>query len=179
MSNARIESFKRIFTSRLESLEHILERGRAHFGDDAFVAARLAPDMFPLGTQIAFACNQPLGFAAWCEGKPAENLPPEVGSLALALTHVRDARQRVARAQSTDARLETPHRFTVGPRMYVEIPAGRYVEDFLIPNFYFHITTTYAILRMLGAPLGKADYMQFLLADVVHEAAPAQAEAAT
>jgi hypothetical protein len=43
------------------------------------------------------------------------------------------------------------------------------VSDYLLPNFYFHITTTYAILRMLGVPVGKADFMRFLLPHVRQE----------
>lgn len=41
-----------------------------------------------------------------------------------------------------------------------------YLSDVLIPNFYFHLTTTYAILRSLGVPLGQADYMAFLMPHV-------------
>jgi hypothetical protein len=44
------------------------------------------------------------------------------------------------------------------------------VSDFAIPNLYFHITMAYAILRRLGVPVGKADYMGFLMPHVRHEA---------
>lgn len=38
-----------------------------------------------------------------------------------------------------------------------------YVNEFLIPNFYFHLVTAYDILRMAGLPIGKADYMVHLM----------------
>jgi hypothetical protein len=42
------------------------------------------------------------------------------------------------------------------------MPGHQYVADYLLPNLYFHITAAYAILRLLGAPVGKADYLSFL-----------------
>lgn len=50
----------------------------------------------------------------------------------------------------------------LGPGRYCDLPARQYVADFLLPNFYFHITTAYAILRKLGVPLGKSDFMGFI-----------------
>ncbi|MEP7096684.1 MAG: DUF1993 family protein [Dokdonella sp.] len=40
--------------------------------------------------------------------------------------------------------------------------ARQYVSDFLLPNFYLHISTAYAILRKISVPIGKTDYMSFL-----------------
>lgn len=65
--------------SRLATLEHLLESAQAHFCDDeSFLQKRIAADMLPFGTQIAFTCNQPRNFALWCNGKPANNLDPYV-----------------------------------------------------------------------------------------------------
>lgn len=46
--------------------------------------------------------------------------------------------------------------------MYADLPGEIDVQDFLLPNFYFHLNTTYAILRMSGVPLGQTDYMRHL-----------------
>ncbi|MEM6867326.1 MAG: DUF1993 family protein, partial [Cyanobacteria bacterium P01_C01_bin.121] len=79
MQSVDIESKKAIFNSRLATLEHLLGVAQTHFeGSESFLQNRLIADMLPLGTQIAFTCNQPRNFALWCDGKPMDNLNPEV-----------------------------------------------------------------------------------------------------
>ncbi|WP_370678762.1 DUF1993 domain-containing protein [Comamonas sp. GB3 AK4-5] len=171
MTHTEIAEMQRIFTSRLDTLAHILDVAEKQLTDmDAALQERLAPDMFPLGTQIAFACNQPLGFAQWCQGLPIQNLNPDVPSLALARAHIRDTKAMLADIQVDDSQLDKIKRTGLGPGMYCETSGRFYVSDYLIPNFYFHIATTYAILRKLGVPLGKADFMAFLLPHVQREA---------
>lgn len=173
MSTQVIDDIKRVFISRLDALEHILTLGKQHLPDidAAMIDARLAPDMLPLGTQVAFACNQPRGFSQWCAGQPIQNLDRNVTSLEQAFAHVRDTRAMVEAIRADDARLDDNKRTGLGPGMYFESPARVYVSDYLLPNLYFHITTTYAILRGLGVPLGKADFMYFLRPLVQQEAA--------
>lgn len=163
MASQEIAEYQRIFLSRLDALSRILDLGEKHLPDlDAALQERLAPDMFPLGTQIAFACNQPRGFSQWCAGNPVENLSRDVDSVELARSHIRQTKELVSALDASDAKLDEIKRIGLGPGMYCELPARKYVSDFLLPNFYFHITTAYAILRKLGVPLGKADYMSFL-----------------
>lgn len=167
MADTGITELKRVFISRLDTLDHILDVGQAHLPDiDAAMGERLAPDMFPLGTQVAFACNQPRGFALWCARQPISLLDPEVRSLDAARGYIRDTRALVAAIDADDARLDETKRTGLGPGLYCETSARLYVSDYLLPNFYFHITTTYAILRTLGVPVGKADFMRFLLPHV-------------
>lgn len=175
MAGEEIARIQRMFVTRLDTLAHILDVAERHLPDfAAAVHARLAPDMLPLGTQIAFACNQPRGFAQWCAGQPIENLPSDVASAAMARAHIQDTRERVQAVDADDAIMETSKRIVVGPGMYCELPAREYLGDFLLPNWYFHVTTAYAILRHLGVPLGKADYMHFLVPHVRREPVPAQ-----
>jgi len=88
MSFSEIAELQRIFLTRLDTLDHILEIGAQHLPDlNTALQERLAPDMLPLGTQI-FACNQPRGFLRWCAGEPVENLSPEVTSVAMARSHI-------------------------------------------------------------------------------------------
>ena len=162
MSNPEITEIKRLFLSRLDALSHILDVAGKHLDLEAALQERLAPDMFPLGTQIAFACNQPRGFAQWCAGNPVENLGREVDTVALARSHIAQTKELVSGIAASDARLDEDKRIGLGPGRHCVLPARQYVSDYLTPNLYFHITTTYAILRKLGAPLGKADYMSFL-----------------
>lgn len=171
MAHTEIQELQRIFTTRLDTLAHILDVAQKHLPDmEAALQERLAPDMHPLGTQIAFACNQPRGFAQWCTGQPIQNLDPHVPSLAVALAHIRDTQAMLGSIGVDDSQLDKTKRTGLGPGMYCETSGHLYVSDYLMPNFYFHITTTYAILRKLGAPLGKADFMSFLLPHVRRDA---------
>ena len=163
MDTHEIAGIQRIFLSRLDTLDHILDVGEKHLPDfDAAMQERLAPDMFPLGTQVAFACNQPRGFSQWCAGKAIENLAPDVDSVALARSHIRETKALVSGIDAGDGKLDEIKRIGLGPSRYCELPARQYVSEYLLPNLYFHMTTTYSILRKLGVPIGKSDYMRFL-----------------
>lgn len=164
MANQKISELQRIFTSRLETLEHVLDIGQKHFPDaDAFMGKRLAEDMFPFSAQIAFACNQPRGFSQWCAGQPVENLAPDsIQSIEQARATIARTKELVSAIAADDAKLDEIKRVGLGPQRYCELPGHQYVTDYVMPNLYFHITAAYAILRLLGAPVGKADYMRFL-----------------
>ena len=167
MPSPEIAELQRIFLTRLDTLGHILDVAARHLPDlDAALQERLAPDMFPLGTQFAFACNQPRGFSQWCAGEPVENLSPEVTSVVMARSDIAATKELVAGIDADDARLDEIKRVGLGPDRYCELPARQYVSDYLLPNLYFHISMAYAILRKLGVPVGKADYMRFLAAHV-------------
>ena len=158
-----IAELQRIFLSRLDVLDHILDVGAKHLPDlDAALQERLAPDMFPLGTQVAFACNQPRGFAQWCAGQPVENLPVDVDSVAQARAHIQETKALVSAIAAGDDKLDETKRIGLGPGRYCELPGHRYASEYLVPNLYFHISMAYAILRSRGVPLGKPDYMRFL-----------------
>jgi len=167
MSTHEIAEIQRIFLSRLAALGHILDVGEKHLPDlGAALQERLAEDMLPLGAQIAFACNQPRGFAQWCAGNPVENLAREVDTVEMARSHIEQTRKLVSGIDASDEKLDETKRIGLGPGRYCELPARQYVSDYLLPNLYFHITTAYAILRKLGVPVGKADYMAFMAAHV-------------
>lgn len=164
MSNQTIDSIQTLFQSRLTTLEHLLKTAQAHFSDDAsFLEKRLVADMLPFGTQIAFTCNQPRNFALWSEGKPAHNLDPEVTSLAQAYEHITNTQNMLVGMNVSDEKLAEITRIDLGDSLYLELSGGDYINDFLIPNFYFHLVTAYDILRMAGVPIGKQDYMMHLV----------------
>lgn len=159
-----IHRVRSMFQSRLDTLSHLLRRADAAYATDGeFLSRRLAPDMHPFGTQIAFTCNQPRNFALWCAGKTTDNLDPHVTSLAQARKYIDDTKALLEATACDDAKLAEPTRVDLGPGVYVPLSGADYINDFLIPNFYFHLVTAYAILRMTGLDLGKADYMQHLL----------------
>ena len=159
-----IAETKRILTSRLDTLEHILDVGETQFANpDDFLGKRLADDMLPFSAQVVFACNQPRGFSQWCAGQPIDNLSPDaVTTAAQAHATIAETRALVAAIDAGDGKLDETKRIGLGPGRYCQLPGHQYVSEYLLPNMYFHITTAYAILRTLGAPIGKSDYMRFL-----------------
>jgi uncharacterized protein len=169
MPNRDISSIQTIFQSRLTTLEHLLRSAQTHFsGSESFLKLRIVADMLPLGTQIAFTCNQPRNFSLWCDDKPANNLDPDVTSLAQAYEHIANTKELLSGINAEDAKLDEIRRIDLGQSLYVELSGNAYVNDFLIPNFYFHMVTAYDILRMAGVPIGKQDYMMHLMPFVKH-----------
>ena len=164
MPSQNIDLIRTLFQSRLATLEHLLKSAQTHFRDDeSFLQKCIAADMFPFGTQIAFTCNQPRNFALWCDGKPANNLDPDVTSLAQAYEHIANTQELLLGINVEDEKLAEVTRIDFGESLYVELSGSDYVNEFLIPNFYFHMVTAYDILRMAGVPIGKRDYMMHLV----------------
>lgn len=164
MQSQSIDLIRTLFQSRLATLEHLLESAQTHFCDDeSFLQKRIVADMFPFDTHIAFTCNQPHNFALWCDGKPTNNLDPDVTSLAQAYEHIANTKELLLGVNVEDAKLAEVTRIDLGQSLYVELSGNAYVNEFLIPNFYFHMVTAYDILRMAGLPIGKRDYMMHLV----------------
>lgn len=154
---------------------------------DALMSARLAPDMFPLATQVRFACVQAFEGVYRLQH---ETFPPDVDIL---LNEGRNAGEQpgtmadaLARIDETLAMLKTvaPDAMNSGAPLplSIELPMGiafdledgaQYARDWSLPQFYFHIMTAYAILRNQGIGLGKADYVAHMFAFLRPGTAPA------
>ncbi|MGB0561176.1 MAG: DUF1993 domain-containing protein [Spirulinaceae cyanobacterium] len=170
MKTQKITDVKTIFSSRLDTLSHLLDIAAEHYKEDltSLLQSRIAPDMLPFGTQIAFTCNQPRNFALWCQGEPDDNLNPEVIALTEARQHISATQGLLKNINVSDDKLSEIKRLELGQDLYLELPGISYVNDFLMPNFYFHLTTAYDIMRMTGAPIGKRDFMGHLLPLLKH-----------
>ena len=170
MQTQSMNFIQTLFQSRLVTLEHLLTSARTHFGDDdSFIQKRIVADMLPFGTQIAFICNQPRNFSLWCDDKPANNLDSDVLSLTQADEHISNTKKLLTEVNVKDTKLSEVKRIDLGQGLYADLPGSAYVNDFLIPNFYFHMVTAYNILRMAGVPIGKRDYMMHLIPFVRQE----------
>jgi hypothetical protein len=144
---------------------------------EALMIARLAPDMFPLATQIRFACVQAQEGMFRLRGQA---FPPSIEVLLNegrnAAEHpgsVADARARIGEtvaiveAMAADApKIEptTPIAHALPHGIVFDLSAEQYVRDWTLPQFYFHVMTAYAILRAQGVELGKADYVAHMFA---------------
>lgn len=153
-----------ILIKALHSLDRCLAKGRAYaearkFDPDVLVTARLAPDQFALVRQVQSACDTAKFAAAKLSGQPPPVHPDTEKTLA----------ELSARIHTCIAYLET---FKVSDFVGAETRAcshvwmqgkhvtGRdYVSHYVLPNFYFHMVTAYAILRHNGVDVGKLDYL--------------------
>lgn len=149
----------------LRNLLHILEKGAAHcearrIDPRALLEARLYPDMFHFTKQVQVACDHAKNAAARLVGVEAPEFANDEKSFADLERRVRD----------TLAFLELfrPEQIDGSEDREVVIRRGETVNtyrglDFLLqralPNFYFHVTTAYDILRHNGVELGKRDYL--------------------
>lgn len=131
------------------------------FDPNVLMTARLAPDMLPLTGQIHLASAYPKNVVHRLAGTE----PPDFKDLEPTFTA---ARARLAEVQAILA-AATPEAMEggwtrqvtvqMGPERKITLPGGDYLQRFILPNFYFHVTMVYAILRHNGVPLGKMDYM--------------------
>nr|WP_047168973.1 DUF1993 domain-containing protein [Sphingomonas sp. Y57] len=154
---------------------------------EALLLARLAPDMFPLSTQIRFACVQAQEGVARLRG---EALPPSIAALLDEARNaaerpgtIADARRRIAEtldmvdaaaADMPDIDPATPIAHDLPQGMIFDVTAAQYVRDWTLPQFYFHLMAAYAILRAQGIELGKADYVAHMFAYLRPGTLPAQ-----
>lgn len=148
------------FVPLLQTLSSLLARGAEKLDPATMVGLRLAPDMHPLTRQVQYVCFQAVDAAARLTGRPVPELDTPEETLA-------QLQQRIAAAIATLRELsaedlagaeDRPIRRQLG-EFDLEMTGLQYLRDFTLPNFYFHLVTTYAILRNHGVELGKADYM--------------------
>ena len=156
-------------------------------GAQALLTARLAPDMFPLSTQVRFACVQAQEGVFRLRQQP---LPPSIEMLldegrnaAERPGSIADARARIdetvaivegAAAQAAEIDPATPIAHALPQGIIFDLTAGQYVRDWALPQFYFHVMAAYAILRAQGIALGKVDYVAHMFAYLRPGNAPAQ-----
>ncbi|QSN64253.1 DUF1993 family protein [Caballeronia sp. M1242] len=172
------------FTQMLRALSTWLEKAAAHerasCGDsDALVSLRLAADMYPLASQVRFACFQALEPAYRLRG---EALPEALGKLQREGWNadaqpgsLQDAQARIAdtisflstlASDALDEGATLPIALKLPDGIVFDMTGEQYARDWSLPQFYFHLTTAYAILRHHGVELGKADYVSHMFAYV-------------
>lgn len=154
-----------VFIRGLTNLAAIMDKAEAHAGakhiePDVFLNARLAPDMFPLVRQVQSVSDGAKGCAARLAGM-------EVPSYADTEASFAELKQRIAKTVSflqsiapaqVDGSEERP--VTLKARdQELHFTGQTYLLGFALPNFYFHMTTAYDILRHNGVDLGKRDYL--------------------
>jgi len=124
------------------------------------LSARLAPDMFALTRQVQIACDFAKGTCARLAGVEPPKFEDNEASFADLQARIAKTRQYVAtiKAAQIDGSEDRDIKFKAGPRE-LEFKGQAYLTGFALPNFYFHHTVAYAILRHNGLELSKVDYI--------------------
>ncbi|GAA0541862.1 hypothetical protein FHS83_000194 [Rhizomicrobium palustre] len=154
-----------VFVQFLTNLSAILGKAAQHaeakkIDPSVFTTGRLSPDMFPLTRQVQIACDSAKGVAARLSGSEVPSFPdtetsfPELQArIAKTLEYIQSVEP--ASIEGSDDKTIT---LKAGQRE-LTFTGEAYLTTFALPNFYFHITATYAILRHMGVELGKLDYL--------------------
>jgi hypothetical protein len=152
------------FTKMLKNLDAWLTKAEAYaqakkFDPAVLLQARLAPDMFPLVNQVQSACDGVKIFAARLCGKQPPKHPDTETTFEQLHARIRTVLEYVATFTADEfngyeSRV-TPLNFAPGKGLV----GADYMAEFNVPNTYFHLAMTYAILRHNGVELGKMDYL--------------------
>jgi uncharacterized protein len=129
------------------------------FDPNVLAAERLAPDQFPLTRQVQICCDTAKLAASFLSGKPAESQPDTEQTLEELQARVRSTIGYLD-SFSADDFAAAATRVVSQPRWKGEWMTGAdYFIQHALPNFFFHLTTAYAILRHNGVTLGKRDFL--------------------
>jgi uncharacterized protein len=148
----------------LGNLDRWLERASEHarekdFSPDVFLASRLAPDQYALVRQVQNACDSAKFAAARLSGKEAPKHPDTEETMDALRARIRTVTEYLDAFTAAD--------FAGADERQIELPvlqgnvldARDYLFEMALPNFYFHLTHAYAVLRHDGVALGKRDYI--------------------
>jgi hypothetical protein len=151
----------------LGNLDHFLVKAAAHasvkkFDPANLLAARLAPDMLPFTRQVLIACDASKFGIARLAGVEAPKFDDTEST-------IEQLRERIAKtiafidgvaADKLDGTEDKDITFPVGREGATRTMKGEaYLKHWVFPNFYFHVTTAYALLRHNGVELGKTEYL--------------------
>src|SRR4051812_23107338 len=150
----------------LNALSAILDKAEAYaaakkIDSTVLLNTRLAPDMFSLLMQVQAATDLAKNGAARLSGAEPpryEDTEKTIDELKARITKTLTY-LKSADGKQIDASANRQLNFPLGPKNKGEMQGGDYLNHFLLPNFYFHLTVAYAILRHCGVELGKADYL--------------------
>ena len=158
-----------VFIKNLQNLSGFIDKTLLHAESPAegatpidilaLVQARLAPDQFPFAKQIQLASDTAKGFAARLNGQepvPMEDTEATMEELKKRIDATIAVLQAV-KPEDVDGKEDAQVTIKWFPGKF--ITGFGFATEYALPNFFFHVTTAYAILRHSGVALGKADYL--------------------
>ncbi|MEH3160239.1 MAG: DUF1993 domain-containing protein [Sphingomonas taxi] len=162
------------YSNMLRTLAGLVDKMEQHAPEQAeeLLSARLAPDMYPLATQLRYAAYQAqeATFRLRNQGNPPalEDVAIEARNAGQVPGSLSDARRRIDEALShlesladdaLDKGADLPIVIALPGGLTFDMTGEQYARDWALPQFYFHVMTAYAILRSHGIAIGKADYV--------------------
>ena len=155
-----------VFEIHLNALAAILSKAETYAAakkiDPAVLLhTRLAPDMFDLTRQVQVATDQARRGAARLAGTEAPKVEDNETSIAQLKDRILKtvAYIKTLDRMAIDASADKEIVFPLGPEKKGHMKGDDYLNHFVLPNFYFHCTAAYAILRHLGVDVGKRDFL--------------------
>ena len=154
-----------IFRHSLRSLSRLLRKGAAHAEEHhippvALLEMRLAPEMFPLGEQVRAVSYHALAAAANLIGETPPEFEKGYKSLPELLAEIDTTLTRLEALKVSQFEGAATRVITLDLRRgRVRLDGRHYLAHFALPNFFFHLTTAYDILRHCGVAVGKADFL--------------------
>ncbi len=155
-----------VFQQMLGSLQVILQKAQAHAAekkieDQVFLQARLAPDMFNLIRQVQIATDFAKGISARLAGVDVPDFQDTENSFEELQARLRKTIDFMRELTPTQFEGAEEREIVLRPGTPKEkkLSGEAYLLSYGLPQFFFHVTTTYAILRHHGIELGKRDYM--------------------
>jgi hypothetical protein len=149
----------------LRALKAILGKAQAHcdarkIDPNAFLQSRLFPDMFPLTRQVQIACDMAKGAAARLAGADVPSWADTETTFAELQARVDQTIAYLASfsAEQIDGSEARPISIPLRDRT-VEFDGQTYLTTWVLPNFHFHVTTAYNLLRHGGVEIGKRDFL--------------------
>ena len=154
-----------VFSARLKALANVLSAAEQSAADrkidpQVFLTARLAPDMFALTRQVQIATDHAKGAPSRLAGREVPKYEDNEASFAELQARIAKTLDHLATFAAAD--LEGSEDRTVEVRLggrEVTLPGLQYLLHAAMPNFYFHVTTAYDILRHNGVPLSKQTFL--------------------
>ena len=154
-----------IFRHSLRNLSGLLRKGAAyaeehHLPPVALLEMRLAPEMFPLGEQVRAVSYHALAAAANLIGETPPEFEKGYKSLPELLAEIDTTLTRLEALKVSQFEGAATRVITLDLRRgRVRLDGRHYLAHFALPNFFFHLTTAYDILRHCGVAVGKADFL--------------------
>lgn len=155
-----------LFEHMLGNLSHVLDKAQSHaeakkFEPTVLLQSRLAPDMLPLTRQVLIACDAAKNGVMRLSGVEAPKFDDTESTIAQLKERISKTLAYLATvpAAQLDGSEDKDITFPVGKDKTRTMKGEAYLKHWMLPNFFFHVTTAYAILRHNGVELGKSDYL--------------------
>ncbi len=162
MYSMSVPAFVRTLTAMLGQLDAAEAHAKARgFDPDSFVSFQLPPDMRPYSFQIQTVSDMAKSAVARLAGIEAPSWADDEATLSelrARITKTIDyvhsiSEQQLEGSETREVELQA------GPELKLKFSGEDYLKGFVLPNFYFHATMMYALLRQSGVPLGKMDFL--------------------